>query len=83
MSRTSVVTGSTSGLSRAASELLIERGNRVTGVDIHDADVVVDLSAREGRADLVSKVCGKSGPVESDLWHHQARALEMDSSQRG
>jgi len=37
-------------------ELLIERGNRVTGVDIHDADVVVDLSAHEGRVDLVSKV---------------------------
>jgi len=56
MSRTSVVTGSASGLGRAGSELLIERGNRVTGVDIHDADVVLDLSAHEGRVDLVSKV---------------------------
>jgi len=56
MPRTSVVTGSASGLGRATLELLIERGNRVTGVDIHDADVVVDLSAHEGRVDLVSKV---------------------------
>jgi len=45
----------------ATSELLIERGDCVTGVDIHDADVLVDLSAHEGRMDLVSKVTELSG----------------------
>jgi len=61
MSRTYVVTGSASGIGRATVELLIERGNRVIGVDIHDADVVVDLSTHEGRMDLVSKVTELSG----------------------
>ncbi len=61
MSRTYVVTGSASGIGRATMELLIERGNRVIGVDIHDADVVVDLSTHEGRMDLVSKVTELSG----------------------
>jgi len=56
-----VVTGSASGIGRATSELLIERGNRVTGVDIHDADVVVDLSTHEGRMDPVSKATELTG----------------------
>ena len=83
MSRLNLVTASASGFGRATSELLIERGNRVTGVDIHDADDVVHLSAHEGRADLVPQVCDQTGPIGSDLRPRQASALEMDSSQRG
>ena len=56
MSRSNLVTASTICVGRATAELLIERVIRVIGVDIHDADVVVDLSAHEGRMDLVSKV---------------------------
>ena len=61
MSRTYVVTGSASGIGRATSELLAERGHRVIGVDLHDADVTVDLTTVQGRADLVAKVAEASG----------------------
>ena len=61
MSRTYVVTGSASGIGQATRELLVERGNTVIGVDIHDADVNVDLSTAEGRRDLVEKVTALSG----------------------
>jgi NAD(P)-dependent dehydrogenase (short-subunit alcohol dehydrogenase family) len=61
MSRTYVVTGAASGIGKATKELLEERGNRVIGVDIHDADVVVDLSTEQGRTDLIGKVAEVSG----------------------
>jgi NAD(P)-dependent dehydrogenase (short-subunit alcohol dehydrogenase family) len=61
MSRTYVITGAASGIGKATAELLVERGNRVIGVDIHDADVVVDLSTAEGRLELVAKVTELSG----------------------
>lgn len=56
MSRTYVVTGSASGIGRATAELLTERGGRVIGVDVHDADVTVDLATDGGRAGLVDEV---------------------------
>src|SRR5436190_21982373 len=56
MTRTYVVTGAASGIGRATSELLVERGHRVIGVDLHDTDVNVDLATAEGRADLVTRV---------------------------
>jgi len=61
MSRTYVVTGAASGIGRATAELITERGHRVIGVDLHDADVTVDLSTAEGRTELVSKVTELSG----------------------
>ena len=61
MSRTYVVTGSASGIGKATRELLIERGNRVIGVDLKDADVSVDLSTVEGRTALVTEVAKLSG----------------------
>jgi NAD(P)-dependent dehydrogenase (short-subunit alcohol dehydrogenase family) len=61
MSRTYVVTGAASGIGKATSELLVERGHKVIGVDIHDADVVVDLSTADGRAALVEQVTALSG----------------------
>ncbi len=61
MSRTYVVTGSASGIGRATLELLVERGEKVIGVDIHDADVVVDLSTPDGRESLVEQVTSLSG----------------------
>lgn len=54
--RTVVVTGSASGIGKALKEILEARGERVIGVDIHDADVVVDLTTAEGRTDLVDRV---------------------------
>ncbi|KRE88150.1 SDR family oxidoreductase [Arthrobacter sp. Soil764] len=61
MPRISVITGSASGIGRATKELLEERGERVIGVDIHDAEVVADLSAAEGRGALVDAVRKVSG----------------------
>lgn len=63
MSRTYVVTGSASGIGKATRELLLERGERVIGVDIRDADVTVDLSTAEGRIALVDRVTELSGGV--------------------
>ncbi len=59
--RTTVVTGAASGIGKALKELLEAHGGRVIGVDIHDADVVADLSTAEGRAALVEGVTAASG----------------------
>lgn len=56
MPRISVITGSASGIGKATRELLEQRGERVIGVDIHDAEVVADLSTAEGRSALVDAV---------------------------
>jgi NAD(P)-dependent dehydrogenase (short-subunit alcohol dehydrogenase family) len=61
MSRTIVITGAASGIGQATAALLTERGERVIGVDVHDVDVVADLSTDEGRARLVSEVTRISG----------------------
>jgi NAD(P)-dependent dehydrogenase (short-subunit alcohol dehydrogenase family) len=61
MSRTYVVTGAASGIGKATRELLLERGEKVIGADIRDADVIADLSTPEGRATLVEQVSELSG----------------------
>jgi NAD(P)-dependent dehydrogenase (short-subunit alcohol dehydrogenase family) len=59
--RTIVVTGSASGIGRATSQLLRERGDRVVGVDLHDADVTADLATVDGRAELADAVATVTG----------------------
>ncbi|MEZ0447083.1 SDR family oxidoreductase [Cellulomonas sp. ICMP 17802] len=59
--RTVVITGSASGIGLATAEILRDRGDRVIGVDLHDADVTVDLTTAEGRASLVEQVRELSG----------------------
>lgn len=61
MTRTYVVTGSASGIGRATAELLESRGNRVIGVDLHDADVTADLATAAGRAAMVDRVAALCG----------------------
>ncbi|WP_159809182.1 SDR family oxidoreductase [Cellulomonas citrea] len=61
MTRTSVVTGAASGIGRTTKELLESRGERVIGVDIHDADIIADLTTAEGRAGLADQVSALSG----------------------
>ena len=56
MTRINVVTGAASGIGKATRELLLERGEQVIGVDIHDADIITDLSVPEGRAAMRSAV---------------------------
>lgn len=53
---TYVLTGSASGLGAATRTRLEAAGHRVIGVDLRDADVNVDLSTAEGRAEAIAKV---------------------------
>lgn len=61
MPRTSVVTGSASGIGRATRELLRSQGERVIGVDLHDADITVDLTSPADRATMAEEVRRVSG----------------------
>ena len=61
MAGTSVITGSASGIGKATKEVLESRGEKVIGVDLHDADITVDLATPDGRAALVDKVTELSG----------------------
>ncbi len=61
MGRTALVTGSASGIGKATAELLSQRGYTVIGVDLHDADITVDLTTTEGRQALVDQSARLSG----------------------
>src|SRR3954451_7792011 len=54
--RTYVVSGSASGIGAATSRMLLDRGHRVIGVDLHGADIVADLSTQSGRDETVRAV---------------------------
>ena len=58
---TIVVTGSASGIGAATRARLEADGQRVVGVDIHDADVVADLGTPEGRRTAVEQVTDACG----------------------
>lgn len=59
--RTVCITGSASGLGAATRARLEKDGQRVIGVDMHDAEVVTDLSTPEGRDAMVAGVTEASG----------------------
>lgn len=56
MSRTFVITGSASGIGKATADRLTANGHTVIGVDIHNADIIADLSSPEGRDDMIARV---------------------------
>lgn len=56
MGRTVVVSGSASGIGAALRRLLASDGQRVIGIDVHDADIVADLGTPGGRAAAVAGV---------------------------
>jgi NAD(P)-dependent dehydrogenase (short-subunit alcohol dehydrogenase family) len=60
MKRTNVVTGSASGIGLATKEKLETLGHKVIGIDIHDADIVADLSGHEGRKSAADKALALS-----------------------
>ena len=61
MERICVVTGSASGIGAATASLLRRQGFRVIGSDLHDADVVADLTTTVGRAAFIRSVSRLAG----------------------
>ncbi|HAL29744.1 MAG TPA: short-chain dehydrogenase [Coriobacteriia bacterium] len=66
MARTYVITGAGSGIGKATKDLLEAQGHTVVGVDLKDADVIADLSTRQGRIDGASAaVSAADGSVDA------------------
>lgn len=63
MARTYVVTGSASGVGATTARLLTERGEKVIGVDLKNAEVEADLSTQAGRVAAAAKINELSGGV--------------------
>ncbi|GAB2854901.1 SDR family oxidoreductase [Actinoallomurus bryophytorum] len=63
MGRKVVVTGAASGIGSSVAGLLRRRGDEVIGVDLHDVEVVADLSAPEGRRAAADAVLRRTGGV--------------------
>lgn len=61
MDRTYVVTGSASGIGATTARLLSERGARVIGIDLKNADVEADLSTPDGRAAAAAAAIDMAG----------------------
>src|SRR5258706_1736092 len=55
-SRAVAISGSASGIGAATAALLRSAGDRVIGIDLHDAEVVADLATETGRAHAVDEV---------------------------
>jgi NAD(P)-dependent dehydrogenase (short-subunit alcohol dehydrogenase family) len=58
---TIAITGSASGIGKATRERLEREGHTVIGIDLHDAEVIADLTTAEGRSamvDGVTRACG-------------------------
>jgi NAD(P)-dependent dehydrogenase (short-subunit alcohol dehydrogenase family) len=64
---TIVITGAASGIGAATSTRLDRDGHRVIGVDLHDAEVIADLSTAAGRQRMVDDVTRVSGGTVDGL----------------
>lgn len=63
--RTIVVTGSASGIGLATLRLLEQRGDRVIGVDLHDAEIIADLMTPAGRAEMIDAVRTRRSHIDA------------------
>ena len=64
---TIAITGSAGGIGAATRRLLESNGHRVIGIDMHDADVIADLSTAAGRDAMVEQVGAVSNGVLDGL----------------
>ncbi len=55
---TYVITGAASGIGAATKARLEADGHRVIGIDLRNAEITVDLSTAEGRAEAIAKATG-------------------------
>jgi NAD(P)-dependent dehydrogenase (short-subunit alcohol dehydrogenase family) len=53
---TIAITGAASGIGAATTARLAERGHRVIGVDLHDAEVEADLGNPDGRQQAIERI---------------------------
>lgn len=61
MTRTTLITGSASGIGAEAARLLRAADETVIGIDLHDAEIEADLSTAEGRQAAVQRALELSG----------------------
>lgn len=80
MARTYIVTGSASGIGLVTCQLLKAQGEKVIGIDIHDADIVADLSTSEGRKRAVSEALQQSNGSIDVLIANAGLALPMSKT---
>ena len=59
--RTYAITGSASGVGLAVRTRVENRGDRVIGIDLHDAEVIADLGTPAGRAAAITSVIDTTG----------------------
>ena len=78
--RTVVITGSASGIGLATAEILRDRGDRVIGVDLHDAEVTADLTTLQGRAAMVEEVSALSGGAVDAVIANAGLALPIPAT---
>jgi len=80
MTRTYLITGSASGIGAATAEAVRALGHRVIGVDLHDAEIEVDLATQHGRDELIARARELSGGAISAVVANAGLATESTAT---
>jgi len=65
--RNIVISGSASGIGLACAEKFRSLGDRVIGIDIRDADIIADLSTKQGRKHAIDEALALTGSAIDGL----------------